>query len=278
VSDAQREALRSLFDTVAGGYDQVGVDFFQPIAAGLVAELDPQPGERGLDLGCGRGAALLPIARAVGPSGRAVGGDLSPDMVTQAAAVADREGLTQVEALVVDAQEPDLGGYLGDGFDLLSASLVLDLLPDPAAALVRWRGLARPGSRVGVSTFRRPDLTWDPVDRLFEPYVPQPFRDARRAGESGPFQSDTGVEGLFTDAGWADARTTTLALPVRFDDADHWYRFTMSTGLRGFWGLVPEAELAGIRDEARRIMGATAAPDGSVTFTQRVRYTLARSP
>ena len=52
----------------------------------------------------------------------------------------------------------------------------------------------------------------------------------------------------------------------------------MSTGLRGFWGLVPEAELAGIRDEARRIMGATAAPDGSVTFTQRVGDTLARSP
>jgi hypothetical protein len=31
-----------------------GVDFFQPIAEGLVARLDPQPGERALDLGCGR--------------------------------------------------------------------------------------------------------------------------------------------------------------------------------------------------------------------------------
>ena len=75
--DAQRETLRSLFDAVADSYDQVGVDFFQPIAEGLVAELEPKPGERGLDLGCGRGAALLPIARAVGPSGSAVGGDLS---------------------------------------------------------------------------------------------------------------------------------------------------------------------------------------------------------
>src|SRR5689334_11165547 len=69
VVDVQRETLRSLFDAVADSYDQVGVDFFQPIAAGLVAELDPQPGERALDLGCGRGAALLPIARAVGSAG-----------------------------------------------------------------------------------------------------------------------------------------------------------------------------------------------------------------
>ena len=57
--DVQRETLRSLFDAVADSYDQVGVDFFQPIADGLVTELDPQPGERALDLGCWRGAALL---------------------------------------------------------------------------------------------------------------------------------------------------------------------------------------------------------------------------
>jgi SAM-dependent methyltransferase len=218
------------------------------------------------------------MARAVGSSGLAVGGDLSPGMAAQASAAADHEGLSQVEVVVVDAQEPDFAATLRDGFDLLSASLVLDLLPDPVAALVRWRGLSRPGGRVGVATFGGPDLTWDPIDLLFEPYLPKPFRDARRSGKDGPFQSDRGVEGLFTAAGWAGARTAELALPVRFDGVDHWYRFTTSTGLRGFWGLVPEAEHPGIRDEACRIMGASAAPDGSVTFTQRVRYTLADNP
>jgi hypothetical protein len=82
---------------------------------------------------------------------------------------------------------------------------------------------------------------------------------------------------VFRAAGWADARTAELALPVRFEGADHWYRFTMSTGLRGFWGLVPEGDRAEIRDEACRIMAATAASDGSVGVTQRIRYTLARS-
>ncbi len=276
--DAQRETLRSLFDAVADSYDQVGVDFFQPIAAGLVAELHPQPGERALDLGCGRGAALLPIAHAVGPTGSVVGSDLSPVMVAQAATLAAEEGLSQVEVLVGDAQEPDPSAAAGDGFDLLSSSLVLFFLPDPVAALTRWRELARPGGRVGVSTFAEPDPTWDRIDQLFRPYLPPQLLDARTTGKAGPFESDAGVEGLFTAAGWTDARSTDASVPVRFEGPDHWYRFTMSTGQRGFWGLTPEDKRAGIREAATRIIEDAAAPDGSVTFTQRVRYTLARNP
>ena len=51
--------------------DHVGVPWSGPIARGLVEELDVRPGERVLDLGCGRGAALLPLAREAGPTGRA---------------------------------------------------------------------------------------------------------------------------------------------------------------------------------------------------------------
>jgi ubiquinone/menaquinone biosynthesis C-methylase UbiE len=270
--------LRSLFDAVADSYDQVGVDFFQPIAAGLVAELDPRPGERALDLGCGRGAALLPIARAVGPTGAAVGGDLSPVMVAEATALAAEEGLGQVEVLVVDAQEPEPAGLGTEPYDLLSASLVLFFLPDPGGAVARWRELTRPGGRVGVSTFGPPDPTWRRIDALFEPYLPPQLLDARTTGIAGPFESNAGVEGLFTAAGWSDARSTETSVPVRFEGPDHWYRFTMSTGQRGFWGLTPEDKRAGIREAATRIIEEAADPDGSVTFTQGVRYTLARNP
>ena len=56
---------------------------------------------------------------------------------------------------------------------------------------------------------------------------------------------------------------------MRFEGPDHWYRFTMSTGQRGFWGLTPEDKRAGIREAATRIIEDAAAPDGSVTFTPR---------
>jgi ubiquinone/menaquinone biosynthesis C-methylase UbiE len=275
--DVQRETLRSLFNAAADSYDQVGVDFFQPIAAGLVAELDPQPGERALDLGCGRGAALFPIARAVGPTGFAVGGDLSPVMVAHTTALAAEEGLNQVEVLVMDAQEPDLAEVAEDGFDLLSASMVLFFLPDPLEALARWRELARPGGRVGVATFGPPDPTWKSIDDLFQPYLPPQLLDARTSGAAGPFGSAAGVEGLFTTAGWSDPVSADVALAVRFDGADRWYRFSMSVGQRGFWGIVPEDKRAGIRKAAAGIIEDAAGPDGSVTFTQGIRYTLARN-
>jgi ubiquinone/menaquinone biosynthesis C-methylase UbiE len=74
----QRERIAAMFDQVADSYDQVGVELFQPIADRLVHILAPRPGERALDLGCGRGAALLRLAAGVGPTGRALGMDLVP--------------------------------------------------------------------------------------------------------------------------------------------------------------------------------------------------------
>ena len=57
--------VRATFEAIADDYDQSGVPFFVPTAEGLVEALAPQPGERVLDIGCGRGAATSLLARAV---------------------------------------------------------------------------------------------------------------------------------------------------------------------------------------------------------------------
>lgn len=46
--DQQRPQARGLFDQMAPTYDHVGVEFFGPVAARLVAELDPQSGSGSL--------------------------------------------------------------------------------------------------------------------------------------------------------------------------------------------------------------------------------------
>jgi ubiquinone/menaquinone biosynthesis C-methylase UbiE len=65
-----RSQMAALFDRLAESYDAVGVEFFKPIAAGLVAQLAPKEGERVVDVGCGRGAVLIPMARAIAPPGQ----------------------------------------------------------------------------------------------------------------------------------------------------------------------------------------------------------------
>lgn len=273
----QTQRLARLFDAVADTYDQVGVDFFGPIAAGLVDELNPQPGERVFDLGCGRGAVLLPVARRVGSRGSVVGADLSSRMVEHCRDLVAADGLSNVEVILLDAQHPDATS-LGSPADLVSSSLVVFFLPDPASALAQWRDLLVPGGRLGITTFGEQDPAWSRVDDVFDPYLPPQQLDARTSGASGPFGSDAGVEQLLGDAGFVDLRTVTRRVEVRFDDAGHWYAFSMSVGQRAFWMSVPEGRRSDVRAEASRRIQAAADADGSVTFWQDVRYTLGRRP
>ncbi len=79
--EQMKAGVAGVFDRAAATYDQVGVDFFRPIGRFLVSRTAPRPGERILDLGCGRGASALPAAEAVGPTGAVLATDLAPTMV-----------------------------------------------------------------------------------------------------------------------------------------------------------------------------------------------------
>ncbi len=70
--------VTAVFDMVADDYDQSGVSFFQPIADRLAAALDVRPGERAVDVGCGRGAVTLRLAEAVGDTGHVTAVDVAP--------------------------------------------------------------------------------------------------------------------------------------------------------------------------------------------------------
>lgn len=264
-----------LFDALADVYDGVGVDFFQPIAAQLLSAMNPAPGERWLDIGCGRGAVLLSAAQAVGPTGTALGIDISSAMVADCRESARRMGLGNVEVDVADAQDLSRDG---ERFDALTSCLVLFFLPDPGEAVRRWLPLLEAGGRVGITTFGELDPRWKHVDEVFEPYLPSALRDARTSGASGPFASDQGMEELMLDAGFTDARTVRGSIPVRFADDEQWHAFSWSTGQRAMWLSVPEDERPAVRAEAKRRLASHAGPDGTIEFEQSLRHTLARRP
>lgn len=275
-ADGARSAgVVALFDRVADTYDNVGVPWFAPIAEGLVRELAPRPGERALDVGCGRGAALFPLAEAVGPTGSVTGVDLAPRMVAAARAEVARRGLAQVDVRLMDAAAPDLPA---GGYDLVASSLVVFFLPDPAAALRAWRELLVPGGRLGVATFGDQDPRWQQLDAFFRPYLPPHLLDARTSGAAGPFASDAGVEQLLTAAGYTRVRTAALDVEAVFTDPGHWHAFSMSHGQRAMWEAVPERERATLRAATTEFAEGLRGDDGTIRLTQRMRYTLAERP
>lgn len=265
--------IAGVFDRAADTYDSVGVPWFQLIARGLVEELAVRSGERVLDVGCGRGAALIPLAVAAGPRGTVVGIDLAPRMVELAAQAT--QGLPQVQVSVADGSAPGLPAH---SFDVVASSLVLFFLPDPLAGLRQWVDLLEAGGRLGVSTFGPQDERWQQLDSSFLPYLPPAMLDARTSGRRGPFASDEGVSALLQEAGLADVRTAHRTVEAVFRDPEHLLEFTWSHGQRAMWEAVPEDQWDVLRSRIIEQAMGFRESSGELRFTQEVRLTLGRRP
>jgi ubiquinone/menaquinone biosynthesis C-methylase UbiE len=266
----QQVRIVGMFDELADSYDAVGVEFFGPIAEGLVVELAPRPGERALDMGCGRGAVLFRVAAAVGATGWVTGVDLSKQMIEATARDAANLGV-KVELRVADAMAP---GLPTASYDLVASSLVLFFLPDALGALRIWRDGLVEGGRIGVSTFGSYDQRWaDRVDAAMREHAPIPT--VAPASREGPFASDAGMELLLTEAGYRDVRTVNATVSPRFADPEHWYRWSLSTGRRGYWAAIPDDQQERVKAELFPVVDACRDESGRIGFDQQVRYTLA---
>jgi ubiquinone/menaquinone biosynthesis C-methylase UbiE len=273
---AKSAQVAAVFDRVADTYDNVGVPWFTPIARGLVRLAAPAPGERVLDVGCGRGAALLPAAEAVGDSGHVTGIDLSARMIASCRAGVEARGLSNVDLAVMDASAPSLAA---GGYDLVVSSLVVFFLPDPLAALTAWRRLlVAPGGRLAMTTFASRDSVWEAVDATFRPYLPARMLDARTSGAAGPFGSDAGVEELVAAAGYAGVRTSGFDTEVDLAGVDEWYTFSRSHGQRAMWDAIPEPDRDKVKTRVGELLEQARGADGRIHLHQQIRCTLAIAP
>ncbi len=111
-----------------------------------VAEL--HEGETVLDLGSGGGIDVLLSARRVGPSGRAIGLDMTPEMLTLARRNAVEAGATNVEFIEGTIEAIPLPAA---SVDVVISNCVINLAADKGAVLTEIARVLRPGGRVGVS-------------------------------------------------------------------------------------------------------------------------------
>lgn len=264
--------VRATFEAVADDYDQSGVPFFVPTAEGLIEALGPRPGDRVLDIGCGRGAATSLLAQAVLPTGAVDAIDLSPAMVEHTRMFLSAQGY-DVRAEVMDAGDPDLPPST---YDLIASSLVLFFLPDPAEALARWVSLLSPGGRIGLTTFGQEHAAWSGVNALFRPWLPPAMLDPKVVGPESPFSSDDGMEALLRASGATDVRTVVRRIDVPWGDVEGWKAFSMSTGQRAMWAMVPAEERDGLEARAAQILDEARDESGRIVIWQDMRYTLGR--
>jgi SAM-dependent methyltransferase len=112
-----------------------------------------RPGMKVLDVGCGTGAITAGIARAVGPSGRALGVDRDESLLEIAWRNDEGAQFVARDLLTLDFDAE---------FDIVTAARVLQWISDPARAVERMVAAVKPGGRVVVLDYNHDRNSWSP--------------------------------------------------------------------------------------------------------------------
>lgn len=124
-----------------------------PLMSLSLDRLAPRPGETVLDVGCGAGTSTLALARAVAPTGRVVGVDVSQVLLAEARERA--RSLPNLELREADAQVAALHPA---SFDVVYSRFGVMFFDDPVAAFTNLHQCMRPEGRLGFLCWRERDL------------------------------------------------------------------------------------------------------------------------
>lgn len=196
----------------------------QGVSDRLVDLGDVRPGQQVLDVATGVGEPAITAARRVGPTGRVVATDFSPQMLDIAQMRAEKLGLDNIEFRVMDAEAIDLPEK---SFDVILCRLGLMYLSDLKTALESILRLLVPGGRLATAVWAAPQKV---------PFASLPRTVAIRKLQVSP--PPTGTPGIFTLAdtqqleriltqvGFTQVQTEIVTTTLEFPSTEDFMRFS----------------------------------------------------
>lgn len=127
-----------------------------------------QPGEVVVDLGCGGGLDVFLAAKKVGPTGRAIGIDMTPEMLDLARRNAARSGLTNCDFLEASIDKLPLPDQ---SVDCVISNCVINLASDKLAVFREIARVLKPGGRVAISDIALKQALPDEIRRDVFAYI-----------------------------------------------------------------------------------------------------------
>lgn len=149
-------------DAIPAGAN-LGLGCGNPLAHAAV-----KAGDVVLDLGSGAGMDAFLAAREVGPAGRVIGVDMTPEMVERARENARRVGVTNVEFRLGEIERLPVADA---SVDVIISNCVINLSPEKAAVFAEAFRVLKPGGRMVVSDLVLLAALPDDVRHSVEAYV-----------------------------------------------------------------------------------------------------------
>lgn len=208
--------MSQAFWSEVGGATWAGVQplmdrLYQGIADAVIEQAAPGPGGAVLDIGCGGGATTRAVARRVGPHGRCVGVDVSPDLVDAARRSVGDE---PAQFLLGDAQ---VYPFEAAAFDVVMSRFGVMFFDDPVAAFSNLRRAVKADGKLAFACWRTPaenPLVQVPMQAatplLSDAPPPAPAVDAPGRFS---FADPDRVRGILEASGWRDIAVAPLDAP-----------------------------------------------------------------
>ncbi|WP_405421844.1 class I SAM-dependent methyltransferase [Streptomyces erythrochromogenes] len=273
--------VTAAFDRAAGSYDRMGVTFFTPMGRRLVERAAPQPGQRVLDVGCGRGACLFHAAALVGDRGRVLGIDIAPAMIEEARKEAADLGVANVELRVMDGEFPDLPAR---SFDVVTGSYSLIFFPDARAALPRYAELLADGGRIAFTSPVFDDDTFPFLPPVFTELIPRSLLENlppqwRPEELQKRFNSwlaeEADLRGALESAGFHEVEITDEPVDLVAPSGEAWVAWSHTQGMRLLWEHLPDDDRERLRVRLTGALDEMRHDGGPLSIETPVRYVTA---
>jgi SAM-dependent methyltransferase len=223
MTDTANAAQREYWNNVAGprwvGL-QGAVERRVAVVNGLLlAGAAASPGEHVLDVGCGTGAATVPLAEAVGAQGSVTGVDISEPMLAAARKRIAENRAGNVRFVLADAQTH---AFTPAAFDLVASRFGVMFFGDPAAAFRNLLGATKPGGRLCFACWGRlaENRHWLVPFEIVVRHLGPPAPSDPRAPGPFAFGDPDYVRGFLAAAGWTAIEIARETPSLVIDDAE----------------------------------------------------------
>lgn len=222
-------------------------------------------GSQVLDVAAGAGEQTLTAARRVGPAGRVLATDISPNILDFASRAARDARLDQVETRVLDGERLD--ELPAGSFDAAISRVGMIYFPDQQRALAGVRNALKPGGRFATITYSTADNNGFfslPVSIIRErAQLPAPL-----PGQPGPFSLGTRevLRATLEQAGFRDVEVELVAAPLNLGCAKECLRFERESfgALHQMLGGLSAQEQEQVWDEIEAALRRYETTDGFV--------------